>query len=189
MEPPASSGRKCRSCNELFRPAANNKATQCFCAQAACRKASKAHSNARWRRNNPGYDRGPEQVERVRQWRAAHPGYSRGKKRPDPPPPLQDLAQAQSPRDEPLTEAASPAASDLLQRAPTTGTGNAEPLQDLVPMQTALLVGFIATVAGEPLQESFAVGFRRLVERGRRVLAQDHAGFEFMAAPHTANTA
>ena len=92
MEPHASSGRKCRSCNELFWPLANNKTTQSFCSQAACRKASKAHSNARWRRHNPGYDSGPEQVEGVRKWRAAHPGYSRGKKRPDPPPALQDFA-------------------------------------------------------------------------------------------------
>ena len=47
---------------------------------SACRRVSKAASQARWlgRPKNRDYFRGPENVARVQAWRAADPGYGRG---------------------------------------------------------------------------------------------------------------
>jgi hypothetical protein len=50
---------------------------QRYCAEAACKKASKAASQERWRATpeNQSYWRGAEQVERVCAWRKEHPRY------------------------------------------------------------------------------------------------------------------
>ena len=71
--------RKCLNCGQLFRPDPRNVRHQWYCSALACRKASKAASQARWlaKAQNENYFRGPEHVTRVRAWRAANPGYSR----------------------------------------------------------------------------------------------------------------
>ena len=71
--------RKCLNCGRLFRPDPRNLRHQRYCAEPACRKASKAASQARWlaKPQNEGYFRSPEHVARVRDWRAANPGYGR----------------------------------------------------------------------------------------------------------------
>ena len=125
MESLPPSARKCHCCNELFLPSPRSKATQRFCSAAACRKASKARPNQRWRAKNPGY--------------------SAGRKRPTAHPALQDLVIPQGP----------------------------------------LVVGLIATMLGGALQESFVPIARNLVERGRRVLAQNRGGLGLQVATQT----
>ena len=73
------SKRKCKHCRSFFAPDPRNVRHQRYCAQPACRQASKAASQRRWHQqpHNRDYFRGPTQVERVRQWRQAHPGYWR----------------------------------------------------------------------------------------------------------------
>jgi len=63
----------------LYRPDPRNLRLQRYCAQPACRRASKAVSQRRWlaKAANRDYFRGAEHVERVRAWRADHPGYWR----------------------------------------------------------------------------------------------------------------
>ena len=71
--------RKCLNCGQLFRPDPRSVRHQRYCSTPACRKASKAASQARWlsKAQNRNYFRGPEHLARVRAWRAAHPGYAR----------------------------------------------------------------------------------------------------------------
>lgn len=171
-------------------PSPSNRATQRFCSKAACRAASKARSDRRWRQKNPGYDRGPEHVERMRQWRAKHPGYSKGRKRSKPVRALQDFAIGQVLGKEAL-------AVDLPALASTFSVGGADrsgpdscsalALQDFAPMQNALVVGLIATLMGVASQESIMPVVRQIVERGRRVLVQHPVGGGLHGAPSTIN--
>ena len=73
--------RKCLCCGELFRPDARNRRHQRYCSKPACRRASKAASQRRWRdkAENRDYFRGAINVARVQAWRAAHPRYWRRK--------------------------------------------------------------------------------------------------------------
>jgi hypothetical protein len=74
----ASKGRrKCKCCQQLFRPDPRNRHHQRYCPALACRAASKAASQARWRASpeNQDYFRGAVAVARVRAWRSRHPGY------------------------------------------------------------------------------------------------------------------
>jgi hypothetical protein len=87
--------RKCKCCRTLFRPDPRNRHHQRYCSATACRAASKAASQARWRAapKNQGYFRGPVNVARVQVWRSRHPGYWRRARRVGTA--LQDLSTAQ----------------------------------------------------------------------------------------------
>jgi hypothetical protein len=71
--------RKCGHCRQLYDPDPRNLYHQRYCGQPACRQASKAASQRRWRASPKGRDyfRGPANRQRVRTWRQAHPGYWR----------------------------------------------------------------------------------------------------------------
>ena len=71
--------RKCKHCQTLFAPDPRSAKRQRYCAQPACRQASKAASQHHWlqKPGNRDYFTGPTHLERVRQWRRAHPGYWR----------------------------------------------------------------------------------------------------------------
>ena len=60
--------RKCMSCGEFFIPDHRNGERQRYCASTACRRASKAASQAAWLAQpaNNDYFRGPVHVSRVR---------------------------------------------------------------------------------------------------------------------------
>lgn len=71
------------------------------------------------------------------------------------------------------------AASDFAQSKPGDGAAesrNGGPLQDLAPIQELLVVGLISVVMGDALQDRFVDFQRELVERGRRVLADNPGG-------------
>ena len=89
--------RKCMSCGEFFIPDHRSGERQRYCAAAACRRASKAASQAAWLAQpaNNDYFRGPVHVARVQAWRVAHPGYGRGRVRSAPA--LQDPLTTQVP--------------------------------------------------------------------------------------------
>ena len=73
--------RKCMSCGEFFIPDHRSGERQRYCGATACRRASKAASQAAWLAQpaNNDYFCGPVHVARVQAWRTAHPGYSRGR--------------------------------------------------------------------------------------------------------------
>jgi hypothetical protein len=82
------------------------------------------------------------------------------------------------------------ACSEEAQAAPATDSREERTLQDLVREQpAALLVGLIAVIRGEALQETFVPFTQRLVERGQRVLADAvHGGGRARAFQTTNNT-
>ena len=75
--------RKCRHCGQLYEPDPRNRYHQRYCSQPACRQASKAASQRRWRASPKGRDyfRGSANVLRVQAWRKAHPGYWRKRRK------------------------------------------------------------------------------------------------------------
>lgn len=150
--------RRCKHCKELYRRDARNGWHQEYCSKPGCRQASKKASQRRWL-NSPkgrGYFRGPENVERVRQWRAAHPGYG---KRGASGCALQDILPAQV-VDKQRDACAAADIQALL----------AQPLQDIYPVQSALLIGMVATLSGSTLQDDIAETTRRFIVYGRDIL-------------------
>lgn len=150
----SSAAPKCLCCNEKFHSDARNRRHQCYCAKDVCRKASKAARQARWlaKPENQNYFRGDANSERVRQWRLANPGYSR-RKTASHLVALQDVSDSQPIEKEHVMTSCTPS-----------------PLQDVLLMQPALLVGLISVVTGHALQDDIAASVRQFLNRGRDIL-------------------
>ena len=75
--------RKCRCCKDLFAPDPRVGSRQKYCSKQACRAASKAARQKRWRSKpkNRDYFSGPVHVDRVKRWRKANPGYWKRERR------------------------------------------------------------------------------------------------------------
>ena len=149
--------RKCMSCGEFFIPDHRSVERQRYCGATACRRASKAASQAAWlaRPPNNDYFSGAVHVARVQAWRAAHPGYSRGRVRSSPA--LQEPlpTQVPDPTEECANHAEVPKASAVLA------------LQDLLNAESPLLAGLVAHLFQPALQDDMASTTRRLVQLGR----------------------
>ena len=152
--------RKCMSCGEFFLPDHRSGERQRFCCAAACRRASKAASQANWLAKPPNHDyfSGPEHVARVQAWRAAHPGYSLGRVRPSRA--LQDPFPPQVPD----------AIEECANRAEPPEAPAAVALQDLLNAESPLLAGLVAHLFQPALQDDMASTTRRLVQLGRDVI-------------------
>lgn len=159
---------KCLHCNESHRTDPRNCGRQKYCSKPACRKASKAASQARWlaREENRDYFRGAHHCERVKRWRQANPGYWRRPRQPalDP---LQDSSNPQPTANERVV-------TEVAQDA----------LQDLWGAQFPLLVGLVAHLTGEPLQESIVCTARKLVNRGEDILRMARGSPPPTPTPH-----
>ncbi|KAB2870424.1 MAG: hypothetical protein F9K36_15275 [Burkholderiaceae bacterium] len=176
---------KCANCHQPFRPDPRNAWHQRYCAASACRAASKAASQQRWRGKpeNRDYFRGPEHVERVRAWRRAHPGYGRrasaSSATPSPAASASQSSAAQAaavPAGAALQEVV---ASEVLdaqresgpQATPETAARSA--LQDLLQQQPVVLIGLLAHLSASTLQEDIALAGQRLLQLGLDVLASE----------------
>src|SRR4249919_1968233 len=149
---------KCKCCLKLFRPDPRNRHHQRYCSATACRAASKAASQARWRAapENQGYFRGPVNVARVQAWRSHHPGYWRRARRVGTA--LQDLSMAQ------------PVDCSI-----GTATAAGSPLQEVLIVQPAVLIGLVAHIVGTPLQDDIVRTTDRLLRLGQDILATSAA--------------
>ena len=69
--------RRCKNCNDLFKPDPRNLKRQKFCDKQECKVASKKYSQQKWliQPKNRDHFSGPENVIRVQQWRKQNPGY------------------------------------------------------------------------------------------------------------------
>ena len=152
--------RKCLCCGEFFDLDHRNRDRQKFCSAPACRRASKASSQAAWltKPQNTAYFRDPVHVARVQAWRAAHPGYGR----------------TQSARAAPLQDSLIAQVADLIEGSPNRGE-TAVPvadsaLQDLLNAPSPVLAGLIAHLFEVTLQDDIAATTRRLIQLGHDVI-------------------
>ena len=145
---------KCLHCKEKHPCDPRNRGRQHYCRKPECRRASKAASQRKWlgRAENKNYFRGPDNCERMRRWREAHPGYWRRKK---------------SAGEDALQE---PCKSQVIEGKELALHGQGFALQEAWFAQPALLVGLIAVVTGNALQEDIAASARRFLDRGRDIL-------------------
>lgn len=152
--------RKCLCCGLFFESDHRNRKRQRYCSASACRRASKAASQAVWlaHPDNVGYFQGPVHVARVRAWRAAHPGYSRGRHRASLA--LQDLLVVQVP--DPIEESAI--------RGESAAAPDALALQDPLSTLPPALAGLIAHLFELTLQDDMVATTRRLVQLGHDVI-------------------
>jgi len=144
--------RKCRCCQQLYEPDPRNRFHQAYCSQPACRQASKAASQRRWRESARGRDyfRGSANAQRVKAWRQAHPGYRTRRRK------------------------ISGALQDHCTPQPLVFTGDKHPLdsgalQEILMTQHFVITGLIAQLTGSALQEIIASATHRLLLLGRQI--------------------
>ena len=169
--------RKCVCCGDFFDCDHRNRKRQRYCANAECRRASKAASQAAWltQPQNLNYFRDPLHVARVRLWRAAHPGYSRSKARK--PTALQDPLITQVPED----------IEEYSIRGELAEATGAAALQDLLNAPSPVLAGLIAHLFELTLQDDMAATARRLVQLGHDVIKRSrNEDSQASAAPRAA---
>jgi len=144
--------RRCRHCRELFYPDPRSNGRQKFCSKSVCRKASKAESQRRWlnQPENRNYFRSPENVARVQHWRREHPGYWRRSFKENA---LQDSLSPDTKQNQIFTVELTPGA-----------------LQDVLLEQRAVLIGLIAQLTGNALQDDIAMTTRNLRKFGNDFL-------------------
>jgi hypothetical protein len=126
---------------------------QKFCRRPACREISHAISQERWLKNKKGraYHTGPVAVSRVQDWRKVHPQYwRRGASAA--------AALDRSPRDL-LTAVEKYFRED-----------SCDALQDSWPPQVVALVGLIAWLRGDALQDTIAADIDEIMVAGNDLL-------------------
>lgn len=149
----------CAACGAPFIPEPRAAGRQRFCAQPACRAASRRRSQRNWRKNadNADYHSGSENVERVQTWRKANPDYCRRQRRrkgPGTGDPCDSLVAA-------------------LERFALRDSCAA--LQNAWDPQVVALVGLLAWLRGGALQNTIAQDLTALMLHGHAIL--DATGF------------
>jgi len=134
--------RRCKNCQNLFKPDPRHLKRQKFCDKPECKIASKKHSQQKWlnKPNNQDYFSGPENVARVQEWRQSNPGYWKRKKPPETPSLTEDALQEMKTG---KSIAAKGFSIDLIQI----------PLQDLILAKTLVFIGVDTLLNKSALQE------------------------------------
>lgn len=162
---------KCLHCKGSFRPDPRNRGRQVFCSKPDCRKASKAHSQAKWlsQSGNADYFKGPANSERVRQWRARNPGYW---KRSGKPRSVHDQGSCTTERPEtPVHKPFEPKSGPVALQDPCP-----TPLQDPSFPYHPVIVGLVALHLGSALQEDIRLQLDRLAQNGSAILRHGAGG-------------
>jgi len=150
---------KCLCCSDFFTPDYRHRRDQRCCSKPTCKRARQAASLKRWRAKpeNRDFWRGDWNVNRVQEWRAAHPGYwKRARKRKQAP--LQNAMKS-------LQVAELGASSTAEARDCVT-----KRVPELLKSESPVVVGLIAALTGDTLQNAIAETTARLFERGRAVM-------------------
>ncbi len=163
MKPPSTF--KCLNCSEIRPCEPRSRGRQCYCPAPDCRRASKAASQRRWlsRPENKDYFRGAENCERVRQWRRANPGYWRKK----PPPPGDSPGTLQEISPNPIV---TQSVDNELVTERNSQPGLSGALQEICSLQPALVVGLVAFLTGNVVQDDIARSLRAMLDRGEDIL-------------------
>lgn len=134
--------RKCKNCDDLFKPDSRNLKRQKFCRKLKCKEASKRFSQEQWlmKPQNKDHFSGSANVIRVQQWRQQNPGYSKRKKSKEVTPLIKDALQetlsVKTTIDKGFT-------SDLMQTA----------LQDILSAKSLVIIGFDTQLNKTALQD------------------------------------
>jgi hypothetical protein len=149
----------------VFEPDYRHRHDQFYCAKPVCKKARQAASLQRWREQpeNQDFWRGRWNIERVQQWRAAHPEYWKRVKR-----------RQRAGRVVALQNAMKPA------QAPEYKWDESQEVGDCVTKrvpgelktQDPVLLGLIAHLTGDTLQNAIHQTTARLYEKGQAVMGQ-----------------
>jgi len=134
--------RRCKNCQELYKPDSRHLKKHKFCRKPACRAASKKHSQQKWlnKPKNRDYFSGSEHVTRVRQWRQDNPDYWKRKKSAKKPSLIGDALQEMKTGKTIVDKGSS---TDLIQI----------PLQDLISAKTLVFIGFDTHLNKTALQD------------------------------------
>ena len=146
--------RICKHCKELYLPDYRNRYHQGYCSKAECRLASKKASQYKWLNSDKGagYFKGSGNVEHVKQWRKAHPGYWKRNRSHDKNALQEDCF------------------SQLESNQGDTCKLKKDTLQDICSSQVPLLLGVIAILTGNTLQDDIAETTRRFINLGYDIL-------------------
>ena len=160
---PVTAPQNCLHCNKLFTPDYRHRRDQFYCAKLTCKKVRQAASLQRWREHpeNQDYWRGRWNVERVQEWRAEHPEYwKRGKRKKgtDRGVALQNAMKSAQVIDLKFDNG-SPTGDCVTKRVPAD-----------LKTQDPVLVGLIAQLTGDTLQNAIHQTTARLYEKGRAVM-------------------
>jgi hypothetical protein len=162
---PVTEPRNCLNCNLLFVPDYRHRRDQFYCVKPVCKKARQAASLQRWREHpeNQGFWRAGWNIERVQAWRAAHPEYWKRVKRTK----VADRGVA-------LQNAMKSAQVSDDKRDNSDEVGDCVTKRVLVDLkrQDPVLVGLIAQLTGDTLQNAIYQTTARLYERGQAVMGQ-----------------
>lgn len=157
--------RNCLHCKRRFDPDYRHRRDQFYCAKPACKKVRQAASLQRWREHpeNQDYWRGRWNIERVQEWRAAHPEYWKRVKRK----PGAGGGVA-------LQNAMKAAQVTTDKRDKRDGRGDCVTKRVPADLRTQdpVLVGLIAQLTGDTLQNAIHQTTARLYEKGQAVMGQ-----------------
>ncbi len=134
--------RRCKNCDDLFKPDPRNLKRQKFCRKPECKEASKRYSQQKWlmKPQNKDHFSGSANVIRVQQWRQQNPGYGKRKK------------------SKKTTSLIKGALQETLSLKTITGKGSSSDLmqnalQDSLSAETLVIIGFDTQLNKTALQE------------------------------------
>lgn len=146
--------KRCRNCRKLFIPDHRNRDRQKYCERTDCCKVSKAASQSKWlnKPENKDYFRGKLNVQRVQRWRKQNPEYWKKKS-----------SKRVIALQEPLTP-------QLLEKNKDKPQVANNALQDLLKLQTPVIIGLISNFIGSALQDDIAETLLRMQQSGQDIL-------------------
>ncbi len=144
--------KKCLHCKCLYLPSKYNWDRQLYCTKNECQSARKKKSQKKWssKKENKDYFKGENCVKKTQEWRKQNPGYWKHDKKQTP---LQDVAFSQS--------------TENKQDVDINNSGEKSALQDLANSQLYLVMGLIAHLTGDALQDSVVKSMRSFIFKGQ----------------------
>ena len=157
--------RNCLHCTRLFDPDYRHRHNQFYCTKPACKQVRQAANLQRWRERpeNQDFWRARWNIERVQAWRMAHPEYWKRAKRKHGAGrgvALQNLMKSAQVSD------------DKLDSGGTVGDCVTKRVLVDLKRQDPVLVGLIAQLTGDTLQNAIYQTTARLYEKGQAVMGQ-----------------
>ena len=169
---------RCEHCNDYFQPNYRHIKRQKFCNKTECKKASKRKSQKKWlnKDENKDYFKGKDNVERVQKWRKKNPGYSKKRNKPLKDSTNQNNKESQRDKDISLNVNLNvDALQDSLNQNIEINQKDKvvfseDALQDLCFSQPAVLIGLIANLTGNALQDNIEEIIQSMQDVGLNII-------------------